>query len=146
MAALQPIRIRADAQDLTGKRFGRWTVLGLAKRGHFPSGQPYLVWHCRCDCGSEKNVASRVLREAKSQSCGCLRKKYGAGRMRSYQVWRGMMRRCYNKKDAAYPLYGGQGVLVFLRWHDFKNFYQDMGDAPRDLSIDHIDTFGNYEP
>lgn len=53
--------------DLTGQIFGRWTVLKCSgKRGNF------VVWHCRCACGVEKDVYAKSLRSGASKSCGCL--------------------------------------------------------------------------
>lgn len=62
------------AIDLTGQRFGRWTVL---KRGENyvsldESGQ-HAQWVCRCDCGTVRLVASASLRRGLSKSCGCRR-------------------------------------------------------------------------
>lgn len=39
--------------------------------------------------------------------------------------WIGMMRRCYDPTHARYPLYGGDGVKVCLRWHSKEVFMQD---------------------
>ena len=55
--------------DLTGKVFGRWTVLGYS---HFTRGMTY--WSCRCECGTEKKVYGKSLLSGRSTSCGCLRK------------------------------------------------------------------------
>jgi hypothetical protein len=54
--------------DLTGSRFGRLYVIGLApeKRYNKPA------WLCRCDCGRVKVVAGNPLRTGKTRSCGCL--------------------------------------------------------------------------
>lgn len=49
------------AEDLTGKRFGKWTVLA-------PSEKPYY-YTCRCDCGAVKDVYGSSLRLGKSRSC-----------------------------------------------------------------------------
>lgn len=37
--------------DLTGKIFGRWTVIKFSHR----NGQS-KYWLCRCECGNEKEV------------------------------------------------------------------------------------------
>lgn len=57
------------AIDLTGQRFGRWTV--LYRNGS--DSQRNAMWYCRCDCGKEKNVSGKMLRSGISQSCGCLK-------------------------------------------------------------------------
>jgi hypothetical protein len=57
--------------DLTGVRFGRLHVIGLAdvKRYNKPA------WFCRCDCGRVKVVPGNPLRMGKTRSCGCLHKE-----------------------------------------------------------------------
>jgi len=55
--------------DLTGKRFGRWTVLAILRdRGA-------VRWLCRCDCGTSRIVHGKLLRKGKSKSCGCLKRE-----------------------------------------------------------------------
>lgn len=64
-----------------------------------------------------------------------------------YLIWSGMRHRCYNKNGPSYKHYGGRGISVCERWHDFKNFYDDMHVGYRKgLTIDRIDNDGNYEP
>ena len=53
--------------DLTGKQFGRWTVI---KRGENRGKQPY--WVCQCECGTIREVNGADLRRGVSKSCGCL--------------------------------------------------------------------------
>jgi|SRR5579883_2888759 len=55
-------------QDLTGKTFGRWTVLGCAGL----RGKDYR-WRCRCACGAEREVFGGNLTRGGSKSCGCIR-------------------------------------------------------------------------
>lgn len=54
--------------DLTGRTFGRWTVLGRA-----PNKGSKTAWHCKCSCGTEKDVVTTSLTQGLSISCGCLR-------------------------------------------------------------------------
>lgn len=61
-------------------------------------------------------------------------------------VWRLMIRRCESPKDKGFKYYGGRGIKVCDRWHDFDNFYTDMGVRPPNMQIDRIDNNGNYEP
>ena len=66
--------------DLTGKRFGRWTVESQAddyiirytKNGKQITGR-YTQWNCKCDCGAMKTVLGSNLTCGKSKSCGCFR-------------------------------------------------------------------------
>lgn len=63
-----------------------------------------------------------------------------------YRAWSSMMTRCRNPKCHNYYRYGGRGIRVCERWHDFSNFYADMGDRPSGYSLERIDYDGNYEP
>ena len=62
--------------DMTGQRFGRWTVL---KRGPDILVGADLVhrtaWICKCDCGTLRNVNGQSLRNGLSTSCGCYRRE-----------------------------------------------------------------------
>ena len=70
-----------------------------------------------------------------------------SGASRTYQAWQGILKRCYDEKEAGYKNYGGRGITVCKRWReDFVNFLEDMGEAPDGLSIDRIDNDGNYKP
>ena len=57
-----------------------------------------------------------------------------------------MLHRCEYVKDESYKNYGGRGISVCNRWHSFENFYADMGDKPKGLTLERIDNNGNYEP
>lgn len=59
--------------DLTGKRFGRLTVLKFWGRFIQPSGQFGTSWLCKCDCGESTVVTHGNLVSGHTQSCGCLR-------------------------------------------------------------------------
>ena len=58
-------------EDLTGKRFGLWTVL-------YRDTEKYKTrdvrWVCKCECGTIKSVFGKYLRSGKSVSCGCSKK------------------------------------------------------------------------
>jgi len=64
-------------KNLTGVRFGRWTVIKLVEES-----KP-IHWECVCDCGTKRNVASSELLRSATKSCGCLKspdltgKKFG---------------------------------------------------------------------
>ena len=54
-------------EDLTGKVFGKLTVLELAE---WKNGTSY--WRCRCECGNETKVRYAYLINGHTKSCGCL--------------------------------------------------------------------------
>ena len=57
--------------NLTGKRFGRWVVIRFVqsrKGGRF--------WLCKCDCGTEKEIATKDLNFGERKSCGCYQREY----------------------------------------------------------------------
>ncbi len=56
--------------DVTGKRFGRLTVLRLSEKKYSYCG---VVWECKCDCGGVAFVAgSSLKRKTGTLTCGCL--------------------------------------------------------------------------
>lgn len=140
--------------NLAGQQLGYWTVLEQAGTNHKQS----TLWRCRCKCGVEKIVVGVVLRDGRSQSCGCLKREVTAERSTkhghalmgkqspTYQTWSDMLRRCRNPDRSEYHRYGGRGIKVCERWNEFANFLADMGEKPDKLTIDRIDNDGNYEP
>lgn len=142
--------------DLTGQRFGRWTVLEYAG---YDNG---VKWKCRCECGRVKIVRSDHLRYGKSTSCGCFKgevtaketaqkiRKHGMWNTRLYHIWQRMKQRCspscpkHEKKR-----YYERGIRVCEEWEkDFEKFKEwalQNGYADN-LSIDRINNDGNYCP
>ena len=53
--------------DLTNQVFGKWTVLYKTNKRSANGG---IYWHCKCECGREKDVLSQSLRLGRSLSCG----------------------------------------------------------------------------
>ena len=56
-------------EDLSGRVFGRLTVLREATRGL----NNRLRWYCRCSCGAQLVVFGYYLRMGQTRSCGCLK-------------------------------------------------------------------------
>ena len=137
--------------ELTGKRFGRLLVTGVA-----PKMSPgNSCWHVTCDCGTERIVRGTNLSLGKTTSCGCfhnevtaaINRTHGQSKSRTFNIWLKVIARCTKENDAAYPDYGGRGVKVCEIWrNDFSTFLADMGHAPEGMSIDRINNGGNYEP
>lgn len=53
--------------DLTNQIFGKWQVLYKSDKRNSNGG---IYWHCKCECGREKDVLSQSLRLHRSLSCG----------------------------------------------------------------------------
>ncbi len=137
--------------DLTGKRFGRWSVLSF----HHRDGNYARHWLCACDCGTRKVVAQYSLHGGLSKSCGCLSVETNIARSTTHgryytpehSSWNNMLERCRNPKNAQWKDYGGRGITVCDPWRDFSAFLADVGERPSDAhSLDRIDVNGHYEP
>lgn len=145
-------KCRRTKEDLSGKRFGKLMV--VSKSGNKNRN---VYWKCLCDCGNEIEVKTAELNRATTISCGCYSKKrfveentkHNKSHTRLYKIWYGMKRRCYERSNDAFPMYGGRGITICQEWlDDFINFYNwsmENGYSD-DLTIDRIDPNGNYCP
>lgn len=55
------------AEDLTGRKFGKLTVIDRAVNDKFGAAQ----WNCVCECGSKIIVRAHNLKRGIANSCGC---------------------------------------------------------------------------
>lgn len=136
--------------DLTGQTFGRMTA--LTRKASIDGN---ARWECRCACGTIKTVYAQDLKKGKVVSCGChkaeMASKRGTHHMSmhpAYNSWKAMIARCERPGTASYADYGGRGISVCERWHDFDAFWLDMSKRWRPgLSLDRYpNQEGNYEP
>lgn len=120
--------------DLTGRKFGRWTVLEKQLDGNNKT-----VWKVLCDCGNYGLVATNALgKRGKSMSCGCLGRKekskwanstlYPPSHLKSqtsiYAIRERILLGCYNEKNISYKKYGALGITVCELWRNgAKDFY-----------------------
>ena len=145
-------------EDLTGRRFGRWTVLEFNVDDRNTS-----YWKCKCDCGNISVVEGFSLKRGNSQSCGCLRSelesermknnnpamiKHGGKGTRLYNIWKGMRQRCNNPNDKHYSYYGARGIQITPEWNDYTEFerWAITNGYKDDLSIDRINNDKGYCP
>lgn len=61
--------------DLTGKRFGRLTVLGRNNNYQKEHNAHHPYWDCICDCGNKCVISGPSLRTGNTKSCGCYQKE-----------------------------------------------------------------------
>lgn len=142
-------------KDLTGKKFGRLTVIERGDDYISPNGKHRVQWICLCDCGNITTVIANNLGR-KTTSCGC--------------AWRETIRRLLKKKNK-YDLTGeygkgyasntgnefifdledyekikdicwlenGNGYLVNKKWKRKTTFiHRLIMDCPDDKYVDHI--------
>ncbi|MDT6278115.1 hypothetical protein NNL50_11280, partial [Enterococcus faecium] len=115
--------------NLTGRRFGKLTVIGLsAKKAGRKS-----YWVCQCDCGNKHLVRSDSLKSGNVQSCGCLKKEQDSlnlrrtthgdtvgGENRLHVTWQGMKQRTTNPNNTRFNRYGGRGITMCEEWSDYE--------------------------
>lgn len=136
-------------KDIIGERFGRLVAESFSHKDKHGAA----IWNVLCDCGVRKRVAASNL-AGKTRSCGCLKRELGGVRLRTHgksgtkthKIWKGIHSRCYIKSASGYANYGGRGISVCERWHNFANFLSDMGECPDGLSIERRDVNRGYGP
>lgn len=139
-----------------GDKFGKWTIIEeIAPK--IISNKPRRMFRCQCECGNIGEVQLSCLRNGHSTSCGCEQKKrasaantkHGLEKQPLYCTWKNMKKRCNNPNATEYKNYGGRGISVCEEWSkDFQNFYDWAinNGWTKELTIDRIDTNGNYCP
>lgn len=88
--------------DMTGQKFGRWTVIGFDCNKNRRT-----MWKCRCDCGTERSVEGARLRGGRSKSCGCLLRESTALRSR-----KDITNQRFDRLVALYPTEERQGGKI----------------------------------
>ena len=136
----------AKPKDMRGQKFGRITPL-------FYLGKS--TWRTICDCGTEKDMSAKCLLNGAARSCGCLhreqlskrKKTHGMTGTPTYIAWTNMKARCLNPGSISYSNYGGRGIKVCQEWIDsFETFFKDMGERPEGMTLERVDTNGDYCP
>jgi len=134
--------------DITGRRYGKLTVLRRVKS---------TTWECKCDCGNTSHVLKCNLVTGNTTSCGCVYKEsignrtrtHGMSKSAVYYRYNHMIKRCYDTAYKQYVDYGGRGITVCPQWlgkGGFAQFLADMGEVPKDLTLDRIDNSKGYSP
>ena len=155
--------------NLIGNTFGRLTVISQGNGYVSPGGNKSRTWICQCECGNQTEVTTGNLSYGKTNSCGCLANEQTARRnklnklkhgqtvkgksLKTYDCYHAMLQRCYNSNTDSYLNYGGRGIIVCDRWRygennksGFECFLEDMGEAPKGMSIEREEVEDNYCP
>lgn len=142
-----------------GQKYGKLTIIKEVS----PIGSKRRIL-CKCDCGNIKEYSMDRVIHGRTRSCGCLRNemflahrnnngtsKYPkeARESRLLGIWYNMKERCYTKSSSVYRKYGEKGITICDEWrNDFMTFYNwaISNGYSEELTIDRIDSNGNYEP
>lgn len=143
-------------KDRIGEKHNKLTIVGYVV-GTKNKNARFLV---ECECGTNKSIACRDVVSSHSRSCGChkidaaiknlekivpKRNQDRTDHPLSYSSWVSMLARVTDERHVFYKHYGGRGITIDPRWHDFKEFYKDMGDRPRKgMSLERIDNDKGY--
>lgn len=132
--------------DITGKKFGRLTVLNRVEE----KKNKQIQWFCKCECGKEVIVIGNNLKNGTSKSCGCIRrnkakkpnkydltKEYGIGYTHKNEVfyfdlddYELIKNHCWNKNE--------DGYLVSRINDKIIRMHRLIMNAPKDKDVDHI--------
>lgn len=107
-----------------------------------------------CDCGNQIETDLHWVRFLNITSCGCLKSELvtakntkhshatRAVKSGSHRSWQAM-----HQRVASDPRYANRPICN--RWcgeNGFANFYADMGDRPKGLTIERVDNDKGYSP
>ncbi len=144
----QILKFNKNHIDITGQKFNILTAISFSHLNKFK----HHCWLFKCDCGKEKIISKAKVTIGHTKSCGCRKNKdkirHGYTGTKTYKSWKLMIARCRNlKSNDKYKNYAGRGIGVCDRWREsFVNFLEDMGERPKDKTLDRVNNNGNYEP
>ena len=107
------------SRDLTGKVFGKLTVLSLSDQRQKRGNREYPLWVCRCECGEIVLRMSSTLNDEKERMCTKCLQKMNAVSMRDAAGFLGgtQLSKITDMRKNAANTSGTRGVY----WHKKQN-------------------------
>lgn len=143
---------RKPLENLTGRRFGRLFVLGLASKEKQINNCRW--WECQCECGKITVTKTKYLNNGDTKSCGCWNiaaivnrnTSHNLSKIPEYRLWKGIIKRCENPNNFFTRRYIERGIKICNGFRcDFLAFYIFMGNRPsKQHTIDRINNNGHY--
>lgn len=143
-------------EDLTGKIFGKLTVLCQADDYVNPSGRHFAKWRCQCNC-EQKNIietTTMCLLRGNTTSCGCYQKERTAETHRKhndYEIQEDYVIMYTHKGEPFYVdlddfwrvrdicwCIGNGGYIYGQKSGKFYELHRFVMNCPDDAYVDHI--------
>ena len=152
---------KCNTEDLTGRKFGKLTVVERADNYVSPKGKQQSVWKCLCDCQlclpPEQQVYTYtkgfLLRTGQTKSCGCIQNhkniydltgEYGIGYTSKgepfyfdLEDYDKIKDYCWhiNKEGYLYAGYNYENKQTTIRMH---RIIMNLNNNQSDIEVDHI--------
>lgn len=129
----------SNFQDYTGKKIGLCTVIRRVIKE-----SPDTCWLLKCECGTEFEVTLSTLRRSTYEKCRC-----GFPTHPLKATLQKMIDRCVNINCRYGKWYIQKGISVCNEWLKFPIKFIEWSIKngwKKGLTIDRIDSNGNYEP
>lgn len=145
-------------EDLTGKRFGKLTVIKQVEDCINQKGGHRAKWKCECDCGNIIEALGVYLKNGNTKSCGCMRKETIHKKLKKYNhyefVDNYVVGYTFNGDKFYFDIEDYDKVKDICWWqrtdgyitgHSYTNnkdelvlFHQLIFNFPTNINIDHI--------
>lgn len=135
-----------QSRDYTGMTKDMLTALYFF--GRDKGRNPLWVFKCMCGNTVVRRTNDVYSKKYTHANCGCthVSATHKLTRSPTHTSWTLMKARCLNPKNPKYPDYGGRGITVCERWLQFESFLADMGQRPKNTTLDRIDVNKGYNP
>lgn len=96
----------------------------------FEDSPPFKTYSPTIKNGTVKDLNDKTIYGAACYGYGDFIAKVQGKHTPEYEVWRGIIRRCYDTKSPNYRTYGGAGITLCEEWHNFQNFAKWYTELP----------------